>query len=164
MESSETAVAEVTGTTQETAPHTHHLFERRGDRRDGASGFHFPERRTGFDRRRDYAITGFLRDRPHMLAVVLIAINALSAVDFAFTYVQIQAGVSVEGNPLLAEMFAQSVGRAWLFKTVMVGVVTLAMWMGRRHRSILAVAAGTLVFYALLIAYHLIGMRATGLI
>ena len=99
-----------------------------------------------------------------MLAIVLIAINVLSAIDFALTYLQLKAGVSVEGNPVLAELFAQGAGRAWVFKTLVVLAVTLAMWAGRKHRSMLGLAVGTLVLYVLLMIYHFAGMRAAGLI
>ena len=151
-------------TPRDAADATPQLPERRVDRRAGASRFHFPERRTGFDRRRRYAITGFLRDRPHLLALLLIGVNVLSAVDFALTYLQLQAGVAVEGNPILAELFEQSAGRAWAFKTAVVLAVTLSMWLGRKHRAVLWAAAATFVLYALLVVYHVIGMRAVGLV
>jgi len=137
---------------------------RHNERRARTRHFHFPERRTGFDRRRRYPVTGTLRRSPLILLAVLVAVNVLSALDFAFTYLQLQAGVASEGNPVLAAMFAQNAGSAWLFKTLVVLAVTLGIWHQRKHRKVLAVSIVALVTYFLVIGYHVYGMRATGLL
>lgn len=133
------------------------------DRRGRRVPLHNPERRTGFDRRRRYPFTGPLRDDGR-LVLTLVLINALSALDFFFTYVQLVAGVAEEGNPVLAELFRQGPGQAWLFKTAVMIVVSLAIWRSRQHRAILSVALGALALYVLLIAYHFAGMAASGLL
>lgn len=116
------------------------------------------ERRTGFDRRRRYPITGALRESPATLLVMLVAINMLSALDFVLTNVQLQAGTATEGNPILASLFEQGVGQAWLFKTAVVLAVTIAIWHQRKYRAILNVAVGALIVYLLVIAYHIAGI------
>lgn len=137
---------------------------RRREERRSEKRFHLPERRTGFDRRRRYPFTGALRDDARLLLGVLVAINVLSALDFALTYLQLQAGTIVEGNLLLAGLFAQGPFQAWLFKTVVMLGVTLLMWRSRQHRSVLLLAIVTLAGYFALIIYHLLGMTATGLL
>jgi hypothetical protein len=99
-----------------------------------------------------------------LLASVLVAINALSALDFALTYLQLRAGLITEANPLLAELFAASPGRAWLFKTAVMLAVSLVIWQQRRHRMVIGVAIGALLLYLGIIGYHVLGMRAAGII
>ena len=113
---------------------------RRSERRNGRSRFHLPERRTGFDRRRQYPLTGTLRDNPALILGVLVLINVLSALDFGLTYAELQAGVAAEGNPLLAGLFAAGPSQAWLFKGSVMLVVSLIIWHQRKHRAMLAVA------------------------
>lgn len=141
---------------------TDHL-PRRGERRQQPR-FRLVERRTGFDRRRRYPLTELLRDRPGLLALVLVAINALSALDFALTRIQLDAGVAREGNPVLAALFEQGPTRAWAFKTSVMLLVSIGIWSARKHRSVLLLAIGTLVLYAALVVYHLVGMKMTGLL
>ncbi len=137
-------------------------LDRRGLERRSRQSFRNPERRSGFDRRVHYRFTGALRDDPALLLGVLVLVNALSTLDFAFTYLQLQAGMSAEGNPLLAELFAKGTGRAWLFKTGAMLIVSWGVWRGRNHRAVLGVAVGTLFLYVAIIAYHLLGMSLTG--
>lgn len=136
---------------------------RRQDRRE-QKRFHLPERRTGFDRRLRYPFTGALRDDPRLLLGVLVAINVLSALDFALTYAQLQAGVIIEANLLMAGLFTQNPLGAWFFKTgVMLGV-SILMWRARKHRAVLLVAIAALAIYLGLTVYHLLGMVATGML
>ena len=132
--------------------------KRKGTDRRTSRRFHFPERRTGFDRRRSYLLTGRLKDSPGTLLVVLLATNALSAMDFAFTHMLLEAGAIEEGNPILASLFEQGAGGAWLFKTSVMIAVSLAIWHQRKHRAVLGVAAGAFAVYLSVIAYHLFGI------
>jgi len=134
------------------------------DRRHSRVAIVVPERRTGFDRRIKHYVTGHLRDNPSQLMIVLILINVLSLIDFAFTWVQLQGGVSVEGNPFLAPLFAQNPLVAWSFKTCLVLAVSYGIWTSRRYRPIIIVALMAFVLYGGLFIYHIVGMRATGLI
>lgn len=103
-------------------------------------------------------MTGMLRDSPVVLLAVLVTINTLSALDFMLTNSYLQRGTASEGNPVLASLFEQGAGQAWLFKTGVVLAVSLVIWHQRRYRAILAVAITALVIYLLVIAYHVIGM------
>lgn len=95
---------------------------------------------------------------------MLVVINVLSALDFALTRMQLEAGVASEGNPVLAAMFEQGPGQAWVFKTGVMLLVSIGIWSARKHRSVLLVAIGAFVLYAALIVYHLVGMRASGML
>jgi hypothetical protein len=118
------------------------------------------DRRTGFDRRRSYPLTGALRENPRLLAAVLVAVNVLSALDFVLTQAEMDSGIASEGNPVLASLFEQGPGLAWLFKTVIVLGVSVVIWRQRHRRAILSVAIAALAIYALVIAYHLSGILA----
>jgi len=134
------------------------------ERRHWPARFHLPERRTGFDRRRRYPMTGSLRDNPLALLGVLVLVNTLSALDFAFTWLQLQAGVAEEGNPVLAGMFAEAPAKAWFFKSGVMLVVSLVIWHQRKRRAMLSVALVALALYIAVLVYHLVGMSMTGLI
>ena len=116
------------------------------------------DRRTGFDRRREYPVTGKLRDRPGLLAVVLVAVNLLSAADFFLTHAELQAGIATEGNPLLAALFAGEPMSAWLFKTAVVLAVTLVIWHQRHRRAVLLVALAAFGIYLAVVIYHVAGI------
>jgi len=145
------------------APKRHH-HRRRTERRAGRSGFRLSERRTGFDRREEYPLTGTLRDNPALLFGVLVLINVLSALDFALTYMQLQAGTVTEGNPVLASLFAEGPGQAWIFKAGMMLAVSVVIWHQRKHRAMLSVALIALALYVAVLVYHLAGMTVTRLI
>lgn len=130
------------------------------DRRRRAGAWLKFERRSGFDRRREYPVTGRLRDDPHSLLAVLVAINALSALDFLFTSFQLNAGIATEANPILAPLFAGGAFGAWAFKTIVTLAVSLGIWLNRGKRQILMVAVGGLVVYLLVTLYHIVGMAA----
>lgn len=141
---------------------TDHRAQR--DRRIRRPSLFSRERRTGFDRRRDYPFTGALRDRPQILLGILIALNLLSALDFVFTYLQVSAGVATEGNPVIGQLLVQGTFQAWAFKTAVMLLVSIGIWRGRRMRAILEVAVGALGLYVALIGYHISGMAASGLL
>lgn len=133
---------------------------RTADRRRRFIPFYAPERRTGFDRRRTYPVTGPLRDRPVALVVLLLAVNGLSLLDFALTMQELAAGIATEGNPVLAPLFAQGPMQAWAFKSALILLVSLGIWQGRRMRAILGVAVFALFTFAAVVGYHLIGISA----
>jgi len=136
---------------------------RRERRREGGVFLRW-ERRTGFDRRGVYPITGVLRDSPYVLAGVLVATNVLSVLDFVLTYVELETGVASEGNAVMAWLFAQDPLVAWGFKAAAGVAAALVVWRFRRYRQILAVSVLAFLIYAAVIAYHLVGMRAAGLL
>lgn len=123
-----------------------------------ARRFVLTDKRTGFDRRRRYPVTSTLRDDPRLLLLVLIAVNVLSTLDFLYTLVALDAGVASEGNPVMARLFEQGPGIAWVFKSALVLAVTVVIWLERRRRSAIAVALGALGLYAAVVAYHVYGL------
>lgn len=128
------------------------------DRRRRVIPLFSPERRTGFDRRRSYPVTGTLRDRPHTLVVLLLAVNALSLLDFVLTYVELSTGVASEGNPVMAALFEAGPMQAWLFKTIVIALVSVAIWRGRQTRAILGVAVTAFAVFSVVVGYHLVAL------
>lgn len=115
------------------------------------------DRRSGYDRRKRYVLTGALHDNVLTLAVVLIIVNALSLLDFVLTFDAIKLGIAHEGNPVLADLFRESAGRAWIFKTGVMLAVSWGIWRERRRRAVLATAVFSLAAYLALTLYHLTG-------
>jgi len=131
---------------------------RRGvERRHERRLFVLRERRTGFDRRDHYAFTGSLRE-PLRLFGVLLIVNMLSILDFVFTYHELSNGLASEANPVMASSFESGPAGAWLFKTLVMFAITLAIWRGRAYRRILGVALLALILYLAVTAYHLVGI------
>lgn len=135
----------------------------RRERRGVARGLYHPERRTGFDRRGWYPVTGLLRERPSLLIMTLVAANLLSMLDLALTWVELQSGLASEGNPLMAQLFEIGPGAAWLFKFVLGVAASLLIWRFRRYRQILAVSVAAFGIYAAVIGYHVLGLHLVGL-
>lgn len=134
------------------------------DRRSERGGFRLKERRTGFDRRETYPVTGSLRDNPVLLLTILAATLAMSVLDLELTRLGIAAGVSVEANALMASLLAQDPMQALLFKLGVASAIGAATWVLRRHRPMLAVAAGGFALYLGIIGYHLMGLTVTGVL
>lgn len=130
------------------------------DRRQKIVPLFAPERRSGFDRRREYPLTGPLRDRPLALIVLLAAVNTLSLLDFQLTAYELAQGIATEGNPVMAFLFASGPNSAWLFKTVLVLLVSVGIWRGRRMRPVLGVALFAFLVFSGVLAYHFVGVGA----
>jgi len=129
--------------------------ERRGvvDRRK-RKVYRFWERRGGFDRRRRSVLLGSLLEHPALLAVALVALNALSLLDGFYTVVGIGAGVAREGNPVLAAAADRDPLLAVAVKVGAMGFVTAMIWCNRRRKAVLVTALAALAWYAALVAYH----------
>lgn len=132
-------------------------MERRyADRRSRAVSLKWPERRSGFDRRRPLAIE-HLRDSSAALFLVLALLNLLNLLDWRFTTLELQYGAT-EANPLMALFFGVDSYTAGLFKVAVMLGVSLAIWKARRYRRILEFAVIATTVYAALIVYHLVGI------
>ena len=129
-------------------------LRRPGERRATRSHFRLHERRTGFDRRVPGGLLLYLRDRPVVVVGLLVALNVLSAVDWAFSLHAFSIG-AVEGNPVLSSMIAVSPLSAALFKASIILTVSLFLWTGRAYRLILATTVLALAVYGAVAAYHL---------
>lgn len=118
--------------------------------------FHWPERRTGFDRRSPDRPLMTLRDNRTLLVGVILAIGALSCFDLAMTARELTLGVH-EANPIMRAAFGNSIWTAAAVKAGSFLLVSLAIWFFRRYRLVLQFALGAVILYAALTVYHLIG-------
>ncbi len=139
-------------------------LQRRGaDRRQHRRLFVLQERRTGFDRRipsspglLERALRA-LRDRPALLAGLLIVANLLNLLDFVMTLHALQSGVG-EANPVMDGLFSVSPWAAGLFKLTLVGLSSLAIWRFRRYRRLLAASMLLVMAYGAVIVFQLYGL------
>jgi hypothetical protein len=135
-------------------------MRRRRERRARPTAFHFPERRTGFDRRTQPGWRGrYLADlrkyADSRLAfpLVLATIVVFNLVDYVMTLRVLGAG-GLELNPIMQHLFAMSVELAALVKLLTAGVVTLVLLALRRYRRTLEVSLLILLGYSVLMFYH----------
>jgi hypothetical protein len=132
------------------------------DRRLRRTPFHFPERRTGFDRRLpesagwngyyDTALRSY-RDNKSTFLLVLATIVVFNYVDYLLTFRMLRAG-GIELNPLMAHLFEMSPVLAAVAKLGVVGAVVLVMLMLRRYRRTLEASLVLLTSYTALMFYH----------
>lgn len=118
----------------------------------------FPERRSGFDRRRTRAYLLALRDNPARLLGVLALLNLMNLADFLLTQYELALGTVAEGNPLMALAFGMGGSAALMTKVGGMLLITVVVWQLRRFMRILDLALAAMVFYAVVIAYHLVGL------
>lgn len=137
------------------------LHVRTGDRRLSRPTICYPDRRSGFDRRRQKGLLGALRDSPGALLTLLIGLNALSAADWALTTRALAHG-ALEANMVLDSLIAIDPIAAAAFKAACVLAVTAAIWLARRYRLILATAVGAIGIYGALMLYHFAGLLSSG--
>lgn len=138
------------------------MVERRqDDRRSGATSLRWPERRTGFDRRRSYPVAGTLQD-PTWLLVVLASIIVLGMADWALTWRALDGLYAWESNPFMRSAFEAGPMHALALKAASLTVVSAGIWWLRRYRSILLTAAGAAALHVVLVGYHLAGVALWG--
>jgi len=125
--------------------------------------FHYPERRSGFDRRR--AAGGALRasylralasyrDSPAAIGAVVVGFVVLSAADLVLTLRALEAGAT-EINPIMAALFESGPAAAAAFKMTLAAAVGAVIWSTRRYRRILEVSLVAFGLMAALLLYHL---------
>lgn len=140
-----------------------HGYVRRGpDRRTRGVSLYYPERRTGFDRRRpvDGTLTAryhrFLeqyRNDSHTIAAMLLVFVVLNIVDLLLTVRALSMG-AVEVNPVMAWLFASDPAVAALFKLVVGAGIALAVWSARRYRRILEFSFVLVAVMTVVLVYH----------
>jgi hypothetical protein len=139
------------------------MWRRRGtDRRVKRSRFHFPERRTGFDRRLverpgwkgmwDASIHKY-RDNRTTFLLVLATIVVFNYVDYLLTVRVLQAG-GAELNPIMARLFEISPVVAALAKLGTVGAAVMVLMLLRRYRRTLEASLILLLAFTALMFYH----------
>jgi hypothetical protein len=141
---------------------------RQGDRRRRRLSLVLHERRSGFDRRGpapgasratiafENTLTG-LRDRPRLLAWLLILVNALNLADFLLTLNVLAAGGG-EANPILRPLFEADPVYAAAFKLVAVLLTSWLVWRCRRFRSGVEAALIMLAVFGAVFFYHIYGL------
>lgn len=132
-------------------------MERRShERRSRGASFHWPERRSGFDRRAPCRVAA-LRDRSAALVALLALLNLLNVLDWQFTVIGLERG-AIEANPFMDAFFGIDSFSAGLFKVAVMLTISLIIWRARRYRRILEFAVLTTVAYAGVILYHVVGL------
>jgi Domain of unknown function (DUF5658) len=136
------------------------------DRRRAKRLYVHNERRTGFDRRRrERSAVGavfdasllHLRDRPATLAGLLLLGNLLSLTDLLLTWACLSLGAA-EINPVMRHLLALDPAAAAVAKLTLIAAATLAIWVFRRYRLVLAIALYLTTFYCFVVLWELIGL------
>lgn len=131
------------------------------ERRIHPRRFYHPERRTGFDRRREHSVLSTLRDNPSALLGVLFAFNALSVADWLLTSHGLAHG-AIEANAVIASLITVSPLVAIAFKSGCTLAVSALIWHTRRYRMVLATAIVGVAIYCGLMVYHVVGLASMG--
>jgi hypothetical protein len=142
---------------------SHHRWRRRGiDRRVKRSLLHFPERRSGFDRRLvqqqgwrgmwDASMHKY-RDNRTTFLLVLATIVVFNYVDYLLTVRILRAG-GTELNPIMARLFEISPVVAATAKMGAVGGAVLVLMLLRRYRRTLEASLILLLGFTALMFYH----------
>lgn len=135
-------------------------MRRHDDRRLQPTRWHFPERRSGFDRRRQPGWRGrYLTDlrgyanSKLAFPLVLATIIVFNLVDYLMTLRVLGEG-GLELNPVMQHLFSTSMEVAALVKLLSAGAVTLVLLSLRRYRRTLEVSLVVLLGYSVLMFYH----------
>jgi len=134
---------------------------RAGDRRANRAKLRLPERRTGFDRRREDDLLRILRDQPAILLALLVSLNLLSVFDWALTMRALAFGAR-EANFVVGAFLAANPVSALVFKIAVMLGVSAAIWRSRRYRLVLVTALAGIGAYAFLMLYHVVGLASIG--
>jgi hypothetical protein len=136
--------------------------DRADDRRVRRTPFHFPERRTGFDRRHpgaegwrgyyDATLRSYRTNETRFL-LVLATIVVFNYVDYLLTVRVLRAG-GAELNPVMVWAFEIGPTFAAVAKLGTVGVAVVILLMLRRYRRTLEASLVLLVIYTALMFYH----------
>lgn len=134
----------------------------RGTDRRIRDRLYYPERRHGFERRRPPRGTWssryhtwldrYRRDRDTIAAVILVFV-LLNLVDLLLTVQALSMG-AIEGNPVMAYLFAVDPTLAALFKIVVGAGIALTLWSARRYRRILETSLVMVAVMTAVLFYH----------
>jgi len=134
--------------------------QRRRDRRVRHTPWRFPERRSGFDRRRPggwrgryYADLRKYADSRLAFPLVLATIVVFNLIDYVMTVRVLGVG-GLELNPIMQHLFETSMEAAALVKLLAAGAVTLVLLALRRYRRTLEVSLLVMLGYSALTLYH----------
>jgi hypothetical protein len=137
------------------APEPWDGVERRtGLKRRRKRKYRFVDRRHGFDRRKRYPVLGTMREHPWIVALVVVVLWVLSAVDGLLTLVEVGLGIARESNPILLAAGERHVLFAVAAKVGGTLAASAVIWHGRTRRSILGLSIVAIGVFAALVAYH----------
>lgn len=135
------------------------------DRRSRKTRVHFPERRTGFDRRTHpsagrvrAAYLGWIRrlsGSPQRAALLMASIVLLNIADVAFTFRALDRGLQ-EVNPVMAGLLDAGHGVAAVVKIGVSAALAAAGWWLRRFRRVIEVALVVIALMSVVVLYHLL--------
>jgi hypothetical protein len=135
------------------------------DRRARRTTIHFPERRTGFDRRTHpsagtarVAYLDWIRrlsESPMRAGFLMISIVVLSIADMAFTFRALDRGLQ-EVNPVMAGLLDTGHGFAALVKIGVSAALAVAGWWLRRFRRVIEAALLVVALMSLVVLYHVL--------
>ncbi len=140
----------------------HPRVSRGSDRRSSNKALYYPERRYGFDRRRPprgtwraryHAWLEHYRHDHDTVAAALLVFVLLNLADLLLTIRALSMG-AVEGNPIMAYLFAVDPTLAALFKVVVGAGIALAIWSARRYRRILETSLVIVAVMTVVLLYH----------
>jgi len=117
----------------------------------------WPERRTGFDRRRDYPVLRLLQDSGILLFSLLVLLNIMSLADLGLTTLSLTLGAT-EGNPVMRMAFDAGPGAVIALKVGVMGLVSAGIWWLRRYRRVLELSLASVGAYSALLVYHVVGL------
>ena len=137
------------------------------DRRASGARFHYPERRTGFDRRvparsRLDRLVLRLRNSDDAVFSVAAAIAVLNVLDLLLTLAALDRGIG-EANPVMAGLFEANVWLAATFKLVMGTGAAALVWTARRYKRVLQAGLFLLTVFVAVTLYHFVGLIILGL-
>jgi len=135
------------------------------DRRARKTRVHFPERRSGFDRRTVASASrvrvAYLRwvqrvsESSAKAALLMGSIVILSIADMAFTFRALGRGLE-EVNPVMAGLLDTGHGIAAFVKIGVSAALAAAGWWFRRFRRVIEVAVIVVALMSLVVLYHLL--------
>jgi Domain of unknown function (DUF5658) len=125
--------------------------ERAADRRVAPPRLHYPERRTGFDRR-EKSWLGVLHSSERLVMLFIGFFVVMSAMDWALTLHALGHG-AIEGNPVIAALLGHR-SSALFFKMSVTLVAAFLFWRNRRYKYVLGTLIVAVVAYAGLMIYH----------
>jgi hypothetical protein len=136
------------------------LVERRkGERRKKRSFFYYPERRTGFDRRRDknsflYLVEYFLSRQSSVFLALILFLNLANLFDLYLTKISLEFGFK-EANLILNWLILRSLPAAVIFKIGIIAGVSYLMWRFRQYRYVVRLALFTVAMFLALLLYEI---------
>lgn len=137
------------------------MRRRRQERRMEHKPLHFPERRTGFERRDLPGWRGTYQSEmrkfseSHLgLPLVLATIVVFNLIDYLMT-VRILAAGGSELNPIMERLFQISPQVAALFKLFTAGLVVLLLLGLRKYRRTIEISLLIMVGYSALMFWHI---------